>query len=80
MRTFNVKCELGFYFVFQSIPDLVGNLMHTYNYYSVVKELEKTRNIISVIKPLLTLMIGLLCIVQTENIKHLINKLQKSAS
>ena len=54
--------------------------MYTYNYYSVVKELEKTRNIISVIKPLLTLMIGLLCIVQTENIKHLINKLQKSAS
>lgn len=68
---------LGFYFVFQSIPDLISNLIYTYNYYSVVKELEKTKSMISIVKPIITLIIGLLCIMQTENIKRFINKLQK---
>jgi hypothetical protein len=66
---------LGFYFVFQSIPDLIGNIV--YNYYSAANELEKTKNIISIIKPLITLIIGLSCIMQTENIKRLFSKLQK---
>ena len=68
---------LGFYFVFQSIPDLISNLIYTYNYYSLIQELDKIKNIISIVKPLITLIIGLLCIMQTENIKRLINKLQK---
>jgi len=68
---------LGFYFVFQSIPDLISNLILTYNYYSVVSELDKIKNLISVAKPMLTLIIGLLCIMQTENIKRLFYKLKK---
>lgn len=68
---------LGFYFVFNSIPDLIRNLVYAYNYNPVVSEIEKNRNLIAIINPILTLFIGLFCIMKTENLKALINKVQK---
>ena|SRR5690554_781173 len=68
---------LGFYFVVVSIPDLIRNLVYAYNYNPVVSDLEKNKNLIALINPLLTLFIGLFCILKTENLKILINKLQK---
>ena len=68
---------LGFYFVVDSIPDLIRNLVYAYNYNPVVSDLEKNKNLIALINPLLTLFIGLFCIMKTENLKSFISKLQK---
>lgn len=68
---------LGFYFVFDSIPDLIRNLVYAYNYNPVVSDLEKNKNLIALINPSITLFIGLFCIMKTENLKSVISKLQK---
>ena len=67
---------LGFYFVFNSIPDLIRSSVYAYSYNSIVSDIEKNKNLIAIINPVLTLFIGLFCIMKTDNIKRLIKKLQ----
>ena len=68
---------LGFYFILHSIPILIGNLLNAFNYNSVVSDLERNKNLISIANPIITLFIGLFCVMKTKTIKHLFNKLQK---
>ncbi len=68
---------LGFYFVFDSIPDLVRNLVYAYNYNPLVNDIEKNKNLIEIIRPIISLFIGLLCIMKTDNLKSVIARLQK---
>lgn len=68
---------LGFYFIFNSIPDLISTLLYAYNYDPVITEQVKNRNLISIAKPIITLLIGLLCVIQTNTVKGFVNKLQK---
>lgn len=67
---------LGFYFILQSIPEIIGNLVHAFYYNPLVSKLEKTNNIVAVINPLVTLFIGLICIMKTNNLKLLFYKLR----
>ncbi len=71
---------LGFYFILHSIPILIGNLLNAFNYNPVVSDLERNKNLISIANPIITLFIGLFCVIQTKTTKRLFNKLQKLGS
>jgi len=65
---------LGFYFIFDSAPDLVKTIVSAVSYNSLTTDFEKNRNIINIIQPALTLLIGMFCILKADRIKSLVKK------
>jgi hypothetical protein len=65
---------LGFYFIFDSAPELVQNIVSAVSYNSLTTDFEKKRNLINIIQPALTLLIGMFCILKADRIKSLVKK------
>ena len=65
---------LGFYFIVDSAPDLVQNIVSAVSYNSLTTDFEKNRNVINIIQPALTLLIGMFCVLKADRIKSLVKK------
>lgn len=65
---------LGFYFIFDSAPDLAQNIVSAVSYNSLTTELDKKRDLINIIQPALTLLIGMFCVLKADRIKSLVKK------
>ena len=65
---------LGFYFIFDSAPDLVKNIVSAVSFNSLTTDWEKSYHMINIIQPALTLLIGIFCILKADRIKSLVKK------
>ena len=65
---------LGFYFIFDSAPDLVGGIVFAVSYNSLTNDWGKSDNMVSIIQAALTLLIGMFCILKADRIKSLVKK------
>ena len=65
---------LGFYFIFDSAPDLVKKIVIVITDSSHTTDLGRKRDLINIIRPALTLLIGMFCILKADKIKSIVKK------
>jgi hypothetical protein len=65
---------LGFYFIFDSAPDLVQNIVSAVSFNSLTTDLNKKTYLINIIRPALTLLIGIFCILKADRLKSLVKR------
>jgi hypothetical protein len=65
---------LGFYFIFDSAPDLVQNIVSAVSFNSLTTDFNKKTYLINIIQPALTLLIGIFCILKADRLKSLVKR------
>jgi ABC-type multidrug transport system fused ATPase/permease subunit len=65
---------LGFYFIFDSAPELVQNVVSAVSHNSLTTDYEKGRKLINIIQPALTMSIGMFCVLKAARIKSVVKK------
>jgi len=65
---------LGFYFIFDSAPDLIQNIVTVMTDSLHRSDWDRKRDLINIIQPALTMLIGMFCVLKADSIKSVVKK------